>query len=86
MLSLINFLDHDKGVIFEDGTIFQRVDDDECQVQNNVAACTNSIIHDALICANGDGISVCNVNAEVSIKVDTALAEKLSESEASKYY
>jgi len=60
---------NNQGVIFEDGTTFQRIDDDECQVQNNVAACTNALIHDTLICANGDGISVCNVNAEVCIQV-----------------
>ena len=55
-----------KGVVFKDGTTFERIDDDECAVQNNVEACTNALIHDTLICANGDGLSVCNVNAEVT--------------------
>jgi hypothetical protein len=34
--------------MFTDGQRFVRNDDDECEVQNNVDACTNSLLHDQL--------------------------------------
>ena len=37
-----------KGIQFADGQTIQRSDDDECEVQNNVDACTNYLLHDTL--------------------------------------
>lgn len=57
---------NNQGVIFDDGTRISRVDDDECNLQNNMDTCTNSLLYDELICANGDGLATpsCNVDAE----------------------
>ena len=52
-----------QGVVFEDGQRITRVDDDECNVQNNVDTCTDFWMHDQLLCTNGDGLSVCNIQA-----------------------
>ena len=54
---------NNQGIVFDDGQTFQRVDDDECD-QNSIETCTNSLLHDQLICADGAGLSTCNVNAE----------------------
>ena len=37
-----------QGIMFSDGQTIQRSDDDECEVQNNVDACTNYLLHDQL--------------------------------------
>ena len=37
-----------QGIMFTDGQRLIRNDDDECEVQNNVDACTNSLLYDQL--------------------------------------
>ena len=54
---------NNQGIVFDDGQRLTRVDDDECD-QAAIDTCTNSLLHDQLICANGAGLSTCNVDAE----------------------